>query len=272
MKNNVVFITGASSGIGYSTAKILANNGYKVYGGGRRLDKLNSLKEFGVTPIKLDVTDNFSRNKAINQIIKKEGTIDGLINNAGYGSYGALENVSIEEAKKQMEVNVFGMIELTKLVLPYMRKQKYGKIINISSIGGKMVSYFGGWYHASKYSVEALSDALRMETKKFGIKVAIIEPGGIKTNWGMIAANQLINSSKNTVYQKEALKAGNGMKKQYNGNGLSSPNVVAKKILKAMNKKNPKTRYVMGTAAKPGVIMHALLPTKLFDFIMMHVF
>ncbi len=128
-----------------------------------------------------------------------------------------------------MEVNVFGMIELTKLVLPYMRKQKYGKIINISSIGGKMVSYFGGWYHASKYSVEALSDALRMETKKFGIKVAIIEPGGIKTNWGMIAANQLINSSKNTVYQKEALKAGNGMKKQYNGNGLSSPNVVAKK-------------------------------------------
>lgn len=232
MKNNVVFITGASSGIGYSTAKILANNGYKVYGGGRRLDKLNSLKEFGVTPIKLDVTDNLSRNKAINQIIKKEGTIDGLINNAGYGSYGALENVSIEEAKKQMEVNVFGMIELTKLVLPYMRKQKYGKIINISSIGGKLVSYFGGWYHASKYSVEALSDALRMETKKFGIKVAIIEPGGIKTNWGMIAANQLINSSKNTVYQKEALKAGNGMKKQYNGNGLSSPNVVAKKFLK----------------------------------------
>ncbi|GLB46088.1 short-chain dehydrogenase/reductase [Philodulcilactobacillus myokoensis] len=270
MKNKVVLITGASSGIGYQTAKVLSRNGYKVYGGARRVEKIKPLKKFGVRPLKLDVTQSESVKNAINTIIAKEHSIYGLVNNAGYGSYGAIENVSISEAKKQMEVNVFGMIRIIKMVLPYMRKEHSGKIINISSIGGRVVSYFGGWYHASKYSVEALSDAIRMETKPFGIKVSLIEPGGIKTNWGHIAANHLIKSSQNTPYQEAALKAGKGMDKQYNSKMLSNPMVVSKRILKAMNSNHPRTRYVMGFGSKSGILLHSILPTPLFDFMMMH--
>ena len=124
-------------------------------------------------------------------VLEAEGRIDVLVNNAGYGSFGAIENVSIEEARRQLEVNVFGLARLTQLVLPHMREQRSGTIINVSSIAGKIVLYFGGWYHVSKFAVEAFSDALRMEVKPFGIQVALIEPGGIKTDWGIIAADHL---------------------------------------------------------------------------------
>ncbi|MCG0791650.1 short chain dehydrogenase [Lactiplantibacillus plantarum] len=138
-----------------------------------------------------------------------------MINNAGYGSYGAVEDVSIDEARQQFEVNLFGMARLTQLVLPYMRAQREGRIINTSSMGGRLVSYMGAWYHATKYAIEAFSDALRMETKDFGIKVAIIEPGGIKTNWGFIAADHLEASARHSAYQTQATKAAAGMRRQY---------------------------------------------------------
>ena len=270
MKKKVILITGASSGIGYDSAIYLAKQGHKVYAGARRLNKMDDLKKYGIIPLYLDVTDENSINNALKIIIEKENRIDVLVNNAGYGSYGAIEDVSMEEAKRQFEVNVFGLVSLTKKVLPIMRKQHNGRIINTSSMGGRLVSFMGGWYHATKYSVEALSDALRMETKQFGIDVVLIEPGGIKTDWGIIAAEHLEESSKDGSYEEIAKKTARGMKKQYSSNMLSNPKVISKAISKAVNKRKPKPRYLVGLMAKPLVFFHTILPTRAFDFIMKH--
>ena len=147
MSNKVILVTGASSGMGFETAKTLAQQGNKVYGAARRVEKMAALKEYGVTPLKLDITDEASNKAAIAEIIAKEGRIDVLINNAGYGSYGAIEDVDLAEAKRQFDVNLFGLAALTKNVLPYMRAQHSGKIINVSSMGGCLVSFMGGWCH-----------------------------------------------------------------------------------------------------------------------------
>ena len=264
----VILLIGASSGIGYQTAENLAKEGHIVYGAARRTEKMETLKQFGVKPIYLDVTDEESIKSAIDTIIGNEGRIDVLINNAGYGSYGAMEDVEISEAKMQFEVNLFGLARLVQLVLPHMRKQKSGRIINVSSMGGRMTSYFGGWYHATKYALEAFSDALRMEVADFGIDVSLIEPGGIKTDWGIIAADKLANSAKGGSYEKEASKTAEGMKKQYSGNMLSNPIVITKAISKAVNSNRPKAKYLIGFMAKPLVFLHTILPARVFDKIM----
>lgn len=264
----VILLTGASSGIGYQTAESLAKEGHIVYGAARSVEKMENLKKFGVKPIYLDVTDEKSIEDAVNTIIKNESRIDVLINNAGYGSYGAVEDVEISEAKAQFEVNLFGVARLVQLVLPYMRKQKSGRIINVSSMGGRLTTYFGAWYHATKYALEAFSDALRMEVSDFGIDVSIIEPGGIKTNWGNIAADKLANSAKGGAYEQTALKTAEGMKKQYSGNMLSNPIVITRAISKAVNSRRPKTRYLIGFMAKPLVFLHTILPDRIFDKIM----
>ncbi|WP_455037216.1 oxidoreductase [Leptotrichia massiliensis] len=264
----VILLTGASSGIGYQTAESLAKEGHVVYGAARRTEKMETLKQFGVKPIYLDVTDEESIKSAIDTIIGNEGRIDILINNAGYGSYGAIEDVEINEARRQFEVNLFGLARLVQLVLPHMRKQKAGRIINVSSMGGRMTSYFGGWYHATKYALEAFSDALRMEVADFGIDVSLIEPGLIKTDWGIIAANKLADSSKGGAYEKEALRTSEGMKKQYSGNMGSNPIVITKAISKAVNSRRTKARYLIGFMAKPLVFLHTILPARVFDKIM----
>ncbi len=192
----VILITGATSGIGFQTAQYLSKEGHIVYGAGRRADKLEQLKAFGVQGVKLDITDEQSMLAAVAEIISTEGRIDVLVNNAGYGSFGAVEDVELAEAKQQFEVNLFGLARLTQLILPHMRKQRSGKIINISSMGGRITTYFGAWYHATKYALEGFSDALRMEVKEFGIDVIVVEPGGIKTDWGSIAADHLADSAK----------------------------------------------------------------------------
>ena len=151
-----------------------------------------------------------------------------------------------------------------------MRKQHSGTIINISSMGGRLTIYFGAWYHATKYALEAFSDALRMETKGFGINVTLIEPGGIKTPWGFIAADHLEESSKGGAYEEQAKKTAEGLRKLYSGNMMSSPEVIAKAISRATNARRPKARYLIGFGAKPLVFLHTILPTRWFDFIMMH--
>ena len=161
MKNGkVILITGASSGIGFDSAQTLAKQGHRVYAAARRMELMEPLKAYGVKVFGMDVTDEESMKQGVETVIQAEGRIDVLINNAGYGYFGAIENVPLEEARRQLEVNVFGLARLTQLVLPYMRKQRSGRIINTSSIAGKMVFYMGGWYNVTKYSVEALSDAL----------------------------------------------------------------------------------------------------------------
>lgn len=266
--SKVILITGASSGIGYDSAMILAGQGHKVYGAARRVELMEGLRDKGVIPIKMDVTDEQSMADAVQTIISAEGRIDVLVNNAGYGYLGAIENVPIAEAKRQLEVNLFGLARLTQLVLPYMRAQKSGRIINTSSVAGKAVIPFGGWYNVSKYSVEALSDALRIEVKPFGIKVVLIEPGGIKTDWGIIAADNLSASSKETAYQDAGFRMARLLRFGYTSRFLSNPNRVAKAITRAVNSRYPKVRYRLGAGSGLIVFFHTVLPARWWDGIM----
>ena len=179
--DKTAFVTGASAGIGEATARALLAAGYRVFAGARRLDRMAGLAAAGATLLKLDLTDDVSIVAAVNTIKNEAGRIDVLVNNAGYGSYGALEDVPLDEARRQFEVNVFGLARLCQLVLPTMRAQKSGKIVNVTSIGGKIWEPLGAWYHATKFAVEGMSDCLRMELAPFGVDVIVIEPGAIKT-------------------------------------------------------------------------------------------
>src|SRR5271169_1594020 len=185
--NKTALVTGASSGIGEATVRRLLAGGYKVFAGARRQDRMAPLAALGATLVPLDLTDDGSIVRAVEAIKAQSGRIDVLVNNAGYGSYGALEDVPLDEARRQFEVNVFGLARLCQLVLPMMRAQKSGKIVNITSIGGKIWEPLGSWYHATKFAVEGLSDCLRVEVGRFGIDVIIIEPGAIRTEWAGIA-------------------------------------------------------------------------------------
>lgn len=263
----VALVTGASSGIGKETAKLLVENGYVVYGASRRLEKMSELKDIGVKLIEMDIADDNSIVKNVDEILNNENRIDVIVNNAGYGSYGALEDVPISEAKYQFEVNVFGLARLTQLFLPTMRKQKSGKIINISSIGGSFGEPHGSWYHATKFAVEGLSDSLRMELKQFGIDVVIIKPGAILTEWNSIARENLLKVSGNTAYKDLAQKH---VKMLANADsGGSSPKVVAEIILKAVQSNKPKTRYATGSGSTVVLLMRRILSDRLFDKMML---
>jgi short-subunit dehydrogenase len=259
----VALITGASTGIGKETAILLAQNNYIVYAVARRLDKMKELEQYGIKVFSMDVSDENSLKNGVQQIFKNENRIDILINNAGYGGYGAIEDVSMEEAKRQLEVNLFGAARLVQLVLPIMRENKFGKIVNISSIGGKFATPYGGWYHASKFALEGLSDSLRNEVKQFGIDVIVIEPGGVKSEWADITIDHLLKSSVKSAYKASIDKFGKFLKKSTENN--SEPIVIAKLILKGIESKNPKFRYVGGYNAKMAVTIRKLLSDKLFD-------
>ena len=268
MTPKVILLTGASSGIGFNTAKMLAEQGHKVYGAARRVEKIEPLAPLGVVAVKMDVTDQASMEAGVQQVIAAEGRIDVLVNNAGYGYFGAIETVSMEDARRQIEVNVFGLAALTKLVLPHMREQRSGRIINIASVAGKTVFQFGGWYHVSKYSVEAFSDALRIEMQPFGIDVSIIEPGAIKTDWGIIAADHLEECSRGTAYETAANAQAATMRKAYTGNFISKPTVISRAISRAVNARRPKTRYRTGFGSHATVFFHWLLPDRWWDALM----
>ena len=266
MKNNkVILLTGASSGIGYDTAVALAQQGHKVYAAARRVERMEPLRQYGIVPLKMDVTDEASMQEGVKTLLDAEGRIDVLINNAGYGYFGAVENVPMNDARNQLEVNVFGLARLCQLVLPTMRAQHSGRIINTASVAGRAVFYYGGWYHVSKYAVESLSDAMRMELKPFGIDVVIIEPGAIKTNWGIIAADHLIESSKGTAYEQTGTMMANNLRNMYLSNTISDPAVVRKAIVRAVNARRPCTRYRIGRMANAIVFFHWLLPTRWWD-------
>ena len=273
LQRPVVLLTGASSGIGYDVAPLLVRYGYTVYGAARRVEKIEELASEGVKALSLDVTDEASMEAAVQQIIDAEGRIDVLINNAGYGSYGAIEDVPIDEARRQFEVNLFGLARLTQLVLPHMRAQGRGRILNISSMAGRITMPLGAWYHATKYALEAFSDALRMEVEEFGIDVVIIEPGGIKTPWGLIAVDHLEESSRNGVYAAQAQRVAANMRKLYSpSSNLSEPKVISNAILRALEARRPKTRYLVGFGAKPSVFLHTVLSDRLFDKVARRIF
>lgn len=267
MKKETVLITGASSGIGMATALLLHQKGYRVYAAARQVAKMKNLEQAGIRVVAMDVTNEESMVAAIRTIGAEAGTIDILINNAGYGSYGAVEDVPISEARYQFEVNLFGLARLVQLVLPGMRAQRAGKIINISSIGGRIGEPHGAWYHATKFAVEGFSDSLRMELKQFGINVIVIQPGAIKTEWNRIARENLVSVSGSTAYselaQKHAAMLENAEKRG------SGPEVVAQTIAKAIETKTPRTRYATGGGANVILALRRLLSDKAFDRVML---
>lgn len=262
-----VLVTGASGGIGQATAIYLAQNGYNVYGAARRIEKMQELKTHGIKPIALDVTNEESLITCVEQILKEAGRIDILINNAGSGYYGALEDMPLADAKYQLEVNVFGVARLIQLVLPTMRKNNYGKIVNISSVGGKVTLPMGAWYHASKFALEGLSDALRKEVKPFDIDVIVIEPGGTKSEMTALGSEYMKRVSGKTVYSTLAT----GVGKMYAAieKDAADPIVIAKLIKKGIEATNPKTRYVGASGAKLMLFFRKILSDKLFDRMIM---
>lgn len=269
-RGTVVLVTGATSGIGLQTAAILADRGFLVYGAGRRRSGLDALDKGGIRSIALDLRDEQSIRQVVHQINKEAGGVDILINNAGYGSYGAIEDVPLDEARRQFQVNLFGLAELTRLVLPHMRSRHRGRILNVSSMAGRMTTYMGAWYHATKYALEAFSDALRMETRRFGIDVVLVEPGCIRTGWGAIAADHLIKSSAAGPYESEAMRVAKGLNTLYKSSFLTSAEKMAQIVVRAATVPRPRTRYLDGFGAKALVALHTLLPDRLFDFLMIH--
>jgi len=258
-------VTGASSGIGENTARKLQALGHVVYGAARRTDRLQALTADGIRPLAMDVTDNASMSAGVNRILEEAGRIDVLVNNAGYGSYGAIEDVPIDEARRQFEVNVFGLGRLTQLITPHMRTQGSGTIINISSMGGKLTTPLGGWYHATKYAVEALSDALRMELRPFGIDVVVVEPGGIRTEWASIAADHLEATAEGSAYADQIRAVAGAMRSESNSRRYSPPEVIARTIGKIVTARHPRTRYAVGFMAKPLIAARRVLPDRAFD-------
>jgi short-subunit dehydrogenase len=262
----IVLVTGASSGMGEATARLLNEKGYKVYAAARSVDQMKPLEVFGIKVLPLDLTDADSIVACVNSILKQDSRIDILINNAGYGSYGAVEDVPISEGRRQFEVNLFGLAHLTQLVLPQMRQNGFGRIVNISSMGGKMYTPFGAWYHATKHALEGWSDCLRLEVKPFGIDVVLVEPGVIATPWGVIAANNLKNNSLQGAYAQRASRTANTMTTMYaNPKRATDPLVLANVIVKAATANKPKTRYVKGAFAKPVLFLRKILSDRSFD-------
>jgi NAD(P)-dependent dehydrogenase (short-subunit alcohol dehydrogenase family) len=261
----VALVTGASSGIGEATARRLAELGYIVYAAARRVERMSTLVARGIRVETLDVTDDASMVAIVDKITTETGRIDVLVNNAGYGSYGALEEVPLEEARRQFEVNVFGLARMTQLVLPRMRAQGDGYIVNISSMGGKIWEPLGSWYHAAKFAVEGLSDSLRAEVSGLGIKVVIIEPGNIRTEWGGIAAAGLAQTSANGPYRELATLVGRGLRSSEGGQMGSGPEVVADAVAKAVQSRKPRTRYPVGGGARPILFAERVLTDRGFD-------
>ncbi|MDR2931469.1 MAG: SDR family NAD(P)-dependent oxidoreductase [Propionibacteriaceae bacterium] len=263
MDTPVALVTGASSGIGREAALDLNARGITVYGAARRA--MPELEDRGIHTLPLDVTDETSMTTCVETLIQREGRIDILVNDAGYGSYGAIEDMPLTEARRQFEVNVFGAMRLTQLILPHMIDAKRGRIVNISSMGGRFSMAFGGWYHATKYAVEALSDALRQEVRSFGVDVVIIEPGLIHTEWPTIAADHLRSTSGLGRYADLARNFATAL--ELAGRGFATdPAVIGRVVAHAATTAHPRTRYRRGAGAIAITTATALAPDRVFDF------
>lgn len=269
MEQKVILITGASSGMGKESAKLLIQQGHSVYALARRIEQMEDLKLLGGFPMQLDVTHEDEIQSVLDAIIAKEGKIDVLWNNAGYGLYGAVEDVPISEARRQFEVNLFGLASLTQKVIPYMRQQKKGTIINTSSMGGKMYTPMGAWYHATKHALEGWSDCLRLEVKSFNIQVVILEPGIIATEFGDVMLEQISRYSSAGAYSELTKKLIVATKKMYDKGQGSKASVIATTISKIVAAQKPKTRYRVGFLAKPMVWMRIYLGDRIFDKLVM---
>lgn len=261
----VALVTGASSGIGKATAKKLLEDGLTVYVAARRVEKMQDLEELGAIAIKMDITVEEDIQNLVSTIKENHRGVDVLVNNAGYAIYGAVEDTTIEDAKHQFDVNLFGLARLTQLLLPYMREQKSGKIINMSSMGGKIYTPLGAWYHATKHALEGWSDCLRLELAQFGVDVVIIEPGIIETEFGDVMSGPMMERSGDTAYSELAKSMSRASEESYKKGNGSPPSVIADVVSKAVASNKPKTRYAEGKMAKLMIFLRKILGDRLFD-------
>ncbi|MCW2764818.1 MAG: hypothetical protein JWO11_777 [Nocardioides sp.] len=273
MSPRVALVTGGSSGIGEQTALLLKKAGFEVYAVARRVDRMAALEKQGIHVFGMDVTDDASMTGGIERTIAEQGRLDVLVNNAGYGSYGAVEDVAIDEARRQFEVNLFGLARLIQLVTPHMREgfdklNQRGRIINISSVGAVIYEPFGAWYHATKFAVEGFSDSLRVELAPFGIDVVIIRPAGILTEWNEISRDSLVETSRGGAYEKQARVAARTLKRVDNRVMSSGPRTVARTIVKAASANRPRTRYATGRGARLAMASRRILPDRAFDAVL----
>lgn len=267
--SKVVLITGCSSGIGKATARSLAARGHRVVATARRVEDLKELAEAGCDVLALDVTDEASMVAAVQAVEAKYGAVGVLVNNAGYSQSGAIEAVPLARVRAQFETNVFGLVRLTQLVLPGMRRQGFGRIINMSSMGGKLTFPGGGYYHATKYALEALSDALRFEVQGFGVKVVLIEPGLIRSGFSEAAVSAMAGNAEE-VYGAFHQAVAKATKESYEKGPLArlagTPEDVAAVVEKAITAKSPRARYTVSASAKVLLTQRKLLSDRAWDW------
>jgi NAD(P)-dependent dehydrogenase (short-subunit alcohol dehydrogenase family) len=265
-EKRVVLVTGASSGMGLDFALKLVEQGYIVYGAARRVERMDRVELAGGSALAMDLTDDTTMVAAVERILREQGRIDVLINNAGYGQMGALEDVPLDVGRRQMEVNLIGAARLTQLCLPHMRAQKSGKIINISSIGGKCAFPLAGWYHASKFALEGYSDALRMEVRPFGIAVIVIEPGGTDSEWIAIAKQELNKYSAHGAYGRlvETFLNSASWKQK-----MPPAAVITDLVVKALKARRPRPRYHGGSGAGLILFLKSILSDRIYDRLIM---
>lgn len=268
--SKAVLITGCSTGIGRATALHLTRSGWNVYATARRVDSISDLADVGCHTLQLDVTDEASMREAVRRIEDVEGAVGVLVNNAGYGQSGALEEVAIEAARYQFEVNVFGAMALTQMVLPRMRDQRWGKVVNVGSMAGRLTLPGGGWYHATKHALESLSDALRFEVKGFGVDVVLIEPGMIATDFTTTTVGT-INHSPDSPYREFNTRLAAVSEHMHTGPKrviFGQPDSVAAAIEKALDSRRPRPRIPVTASAWLGLLYRRLLSDRAWDRLM----
>jgi NAD(P)-dependent dehydrogenase (short-subunit alcohol dehydrogenase family) len=268
MPSKAVLITGCSSGIGKATAAKLAADGWKVYATARRPETLADLKQAGCETLALDVTDEESMRAAVAAVTEAEGAVGALVNNAGYSQSGAVESVPLEQIRRQFETNVFGLIRMCQLVLPGMRAQHWGRIVNVGSMGGRLTFPGGGIYHATKYALEAISDALRFEVRGFGVDVSLVEPGLIITNFGDVAAASVQTDGPYAEFNRRVAKTTEDAYKGPMSKLGAGPEAVAKAIAGALRAEHPKPRYPVTASAHLLINQRKLTPDKVWDLVM----
>lgn len=263
---SIALVTGASSGMGKDTARRLLQLGHTVYVAARRVELMQDLRGQGAIALKMDITRDEDIVAAVEQIQAAHGGVDILVNNAGFGLFGAVEDVSLAEARHQFEVNLFGMARLTQLLLPAMRAKGRGRIINLSSMGGRIYTPLGAWYHATKHAVEGWSDCLRLELQPFGIDVVVIEPGLIATEFGAVMLEPLLQRSGDGPYRELARRVARATQASYaRPQSISPPSVVVDAIAHAVQAARPRTRYAVGKFARLLMGLRQLLSDRLFD-------
>lgn len=258
-----VLITGASSGIGARAASLFAEQGATVFGAARTTDAIARIP--GVTPLVLDLTDESSAAAAVGSATRISGPIDILVNCAGYGEFGSVEDTSLSDARRQLEVNVVGAMGLIQAALPGMRAAGRGRIVNVSSLAGEFAAPLGGWYHASKFALEALSDSLRGEVASFGIDVVLVQPSYVATDWHDTAMRHLERTSTGGPYAQMAAAMHAYFSRPALARQMSSVDAVAHLVVKAASARRPRTRYRIGPGANLAVGLATLLPDRAFD-------